>query len=161
MQVDCLNPNHLKQILEHAKASYPDECCGMIIGQLKYWQDDEFFPCTNIQNQKHDQDPKFYPRTAQTAYLMDPDEVQQIEKLAKKTNKTIKLIYHSHCNHDAYFSQTDREAAVPFGDIPLYPETAYLVISLYEQKIKESNLFIWNPESLDFDPISIPISFFN
>ncbi len=148
---------HLRALIQQAVASYPEECCGMIIGHIKTSDIDEIFPCANIQNKMHEKDPKSYPRTAATAYLMNPGEVVEIEQKAESSQKVIKCIYHSHPDHDAYFSATDKEAAVPFGDIPLYPHASYMVISVWNKNLKEINLYQWNENKKDFE--SSPIDF--
>lgn len=159
MAIYLLKDDHKEHILGQALSEYPNECCGMIIGNIDNECDDQIFSCKNIQNKMHKKNPEIYTRTAQTAYLMNLEEVQNIEKEASSKNQSIKWIYHSHCDHDAYFSETDRQAALPFGDELIYPSVNFLVISIKNDHYHESNAFVWNPISKDFDLFKSPIQF--
>ena len=59
-------------------------------------------------------------------------------------------IFHSHPDEEAYFSQEDRDAAVPFGDVPSYPEAAHVVLSVREGQVKGAKVFRWDRASKDF-----------
>ena len=49
------------------------------------------------------------------------------------------MIYHSHCDVGAYFSDEDKRAATPFGE-PLYP-VDYLVIDCARAGVRGARLF--------------------
>jgi hypothetical protein len=36
------------------------------------------------------------------------------------------------------------------GETPIYPDTSYLVVSVYDKKIRDQALFSWNPETKNF-----------
>jgi [CysO sulfur-carrier protein]-S-L-cysteine hydrolase len=138
----------LDKITALAEAAYPFECCGFVIGDSER---EEVRPVTNIQDRKHAEDPKAFPRDARTAYLMEPREHLAVLEEADRRALTIKAIYHSHPDHDAYFSQTDKMRACSFDpNEPDYPETAYLVISVKEGKFSRAAAFVWVPERRDF-----------
>ena len=139
----------LDEIVAHAVSHYPDEACGMLIGEKKQNSVTEFIPCRNIYNEMHERYPETYPRTAKTAYLIDAKEQQKIFNEAQKNGQEVKVIYHSHTDHDAYFSEEDRLVAAPWGE-PNYPGIAYLVVSIWNGKLKEMNLFSWNEAAKDF-----------
>jgi len=61
----------LDAIVAQAEREFPYECCGFIIGDDRA---EEVRPVANIQNQKHAEDPKAFPRDARTAFLMEPKE---------------------------------------------------------------------------------------
>ena len=112
--------------------------------------------CKNIQNERHAEDPETYPRDARTAYLMDPDDLIKIHREVDTEDRRIKAVYHSHPNEDAYFSEKDKtDATEPWG-IPNYPDTTYVVISLYERQIKVARAFSWDDTTEDF--VEVPIS---
>ena len=145
-----LLPKTLNDICEHAKIEFPDECCGVIL------HDDtqEFVrPCRNIQNELHRDDPKAHPRDARTAYMMHPDDLIAVHKEAETQQRPIKAFYHSHPNHEAYFSEKDKTDAMAW-DEPMYPDAAYIVISIYENTIRIVKAFKWNEGAADF--IEIP-----
>lgn len=142
-----------KELLEdahkHAIKEYPYECCGIILGKIDNFEEDVLYPCKNIQNQLHEKDPENFPRTAKTAFYIDPKELMDILRDAEKKGLAIKTFYHSHPDHDAYFSDEDRNMAL-FDNEPSYPNASYLVISIYNREIKDNALFCWDPETGDF-----------
>lgn len=141
----------MDEICEHAKADFPEECCGVILRT----DTQEFVrPCRNIQNQRHKDDPGTYPRDARTAYIMHPDDLIKIHNESDKHNRPIKAFYHSHPNHEAYFSAKDKSDAMVWGE-PAYPGVAYIVISIYEDTIRIAKAFAWDEDTSDF--IEVPV----
>ncbi|MDH5763549.1 MAG: M67 family metallopeptidase [Nitrospinota bacterium] len=149
-----LNDDMLNGAREHAVNEYPYECCGIVIGQPDNPDHDLIFPCTNIQNQLHEKDPQTYTRDARTAYFIDPRELMEIMKQAAEKNLVIKLFYHSHPEHDAYFSEEDKRMAL-FDNEPTYPDSRYLVISVYNREIRDEAFFEWNSETLTFEKLHL------
>jgi len=144
----------LAEMEAHALAEYPYECCGIVIGKPGSTADDRLFRCTNIQNRLHGLDPQVHPRDARTAFQIEGKELIRIHREAQDNGLSIKLFYHSHPDHDAYFSDEDRRMAL-FGEDPTYPEARYLVISVYNKKIKEHALFEWNPADRAFERVEL------
>jgi proteasome lid subunit RPN8/RPN11 len=63
----------------------------------------------------------------------------------------LRIVYHSHPEHDAYFSATDRRQACAFDpDYPDYPDTAYVVLSIKSGKFNRAAAFVWDDASRDF-----------
>ena len=145
-----LAQSKLDEAQQHALQEYPFECCGIIIGRPDSDQEDILFRCTNIQNKLHEMDPEKFVRDARTAYYIDPKELLGILKETESRKLAIKLFYHSHPEHDAYFSEEDARMAL-FDNEPTYPEARYLVISVYNKKIKEQAFFEWNLKSKTFE----------
>lgn len=139
----------LDQIAKHAADHYPDEACGFLIGPKGQEAVTEFLPCKNIYNDMHAKYPETYPRTAKTAYLIDPKEQQKVFDDAAKNDEEVKSIYHSHTDHDAYFSEEDRLVAAPWGE-PNYPGISYLVVSIWNKQLKEINEFVWDTQQNGF-----------
>ena len=135
-----------KAICKHAEEAFPEECCGVILtnGTTDYVQ-----RLNNIQNQLHALDPQTYPRTAEIAYAMDPKELERIIDNAALNGAKLKAFYHSHPDHNAYFSEEDKAFASPFGE-PIFPETAQIVISVYRREIRDMRAYIWSEEEKDF-----------
>lgn len=116
-------------------------------------QDQEVvYRITNIQNALHTKDPVHYPRDAKTAYYMEPKELlaglKEIE-----SGKRLKAFYHSHPEHDAYFSQEDKERGMAWGE-PTFPDSIYIVISVYDRSVREVRAYAWDPAKRDFLEIS-------
>jgi proteasome lid subunit RPN8/RPN11 len=74
----------------------------------------------------------------------------KILKEAEAKRMSIKAFYHSHPDHDAYFSEEDRKMAMFDGE-PTYPDAAYLVVSVYDGEIKDEAWFAWNTATGSFE----------
>jgi proteasome lid subunit RPN8/RPN11 len=61
----------------------------------------------------------------------------------------VKVLYHSHLDVGAYFSDTDAAAAKMGGDAPAY-DLAYLVTSVARGEVVDHRLFVWDPAALRF-----------
>lgn len=138
-------------LCRHAQETFPDECCGAILTSAS---GDEVRRIPNIQNVMHAKDPQTYPRDATIAYVMEPKALLAVLKEAESGHPTLKAFYHSHPNHDAYFSAEDKRQAM-FGDEPSYPDTVYLVISLYDREVKVIQAYAWDEPAKDFLAIEL------
>lgn len=137
----------LKEIHAHAIREYPSECCGMILGPKESNAWIRFYPCQNMQDELHKDSPKHFPRTSRTAYIIGSKDHLAVEKILRATEGRIAVIYHSHIDKDAYFSEEDNKQALYKGE-PFYPDTAYLVLSVKkiagEIKVADQKMFFWN-----------------
>ena len=139
----------LRDIHEHAIEEYPSECCGIIIGRAGSDSGDILYRCKNIQDELHEKDPARFKRNARTAYYIDPKELMGIQRDAERLGMVVKVFYHSHPEHEAYFSEEDQRMALFDGE-PLYPHARYLVVSVYDRKVKKEAFFSWDPETQTF-----------
>ncbi len=130
----------------HASETYPEECCGVILGGAG---GDEVHRLVNIQNRLHATDPETFPRDARIAYTMDPKELETVLEQAERRGMSFKAVYHSHPDHDAYFSAEDKACAMPFGE-PTYPDTAQIVISVISGSVGRVAVYAWNPDVEDY-----------
>lgn len=133
----------------HAEATYPEECCGALLtdrdGNLRVWE------CRNIQNDLHSQDPAKHPRDARTAYYIDPQELLAVTREADATGGEIRAFYHSHPDVGAYFSSEDRaRAIIEDWDEPIYPDAAYLVLSVRNGVMDDAKAFVWDEQTRDY-----------
>ena len=133
-------------LCQHAQEIFPDECCGAILTRNGKA---EVRRISNVQNAMHDKDPKTYPRDATIAYFMEPKELLAVIQEADKSGVELSAFYHSHPNHDAYFSAEDKLQAM-FGDEPSYPDTAYVVVSIYDRQVRTMKAFAWDEGQKDF-----------
>jgi proteasome lid subunit RPN8/RPN11 len=88
----------LAGIREHAQASYPNECCGILIGRVEGALRTalEARPASNINVER-----------SRDRYLMDPKDQLAAEKDARARGLQVIGYYHSHPDHGAYASSTD------------------------------------------------------
>jgi proteasome lid subunit RPN8/RPN11 len=139
------------EISRHSKETFPEECCGLVLsnGAREYVRRVE-----NIQNKLHALDPMTYPRTAAIAYAMDPRELQSVLDDADRAGAKLKAFYHSHPDHEAYFSAEDKAFATPFGE-PTFPSAAQIVVSIFHRTVKDIKAFAWSDDKKDF--VELPI----
>ena len=135
-----------QEISRHAEESFPDECCGLVIAK---GADERIQRLENIQNKLHALDPETYPRTAVIAYAMDPKELERVIDGAARDGAKLKAFYHSHPDHEAYFSDEDKAFASPFGE-PTFPNAAQIVVSIFHREVKRLAAFAWSEDKNDF-----------
>ena len=124
-----------KDIVAHAKACYPRECCGFVVevqGELR------FFPIRNI------------------AKGSDEYEMEPTEQLKAEQAGDLRVIVHSHPEVGAYFSARDRGRALFEEKEPWYPGVQYLVVSVRNGRVDGAKLFTWDPAAKDFSGVETP-----
>lgn len=145
----------LEQIVAQAEREFPLECCGLIIGDSAT---EEVRPIANIQNQKHAESPTVFVRDARTAFLMDPQAHLAVMNEIDRRKLELTAVYHSHPDHDAYFSPTDRAQACSFDPAePDYPGTVYIVLSVRSGKFARAAAFAWDAQRNDFAETELQI----
>lgn len=130
----ALHPALLRDVYAHALAGHPEEVCGLILGP-RGAAADEVRRCVNRQNEIHARDPARHPRTAATAYSLGLDDIALLDK-SLGGPRPVQLIYHSHVEVGAYFSDEDRLMAAPPGWGPLYPGVDYLVVDVRRDGVR-------------------------
>jgi len=141
----------LETIDRHAAESYPNECCGAVLAENCR---ELVRPITNIQDRLHADNPDTHPRDARTAYFMDPKELYAVLREAEEQKRPLRVLYHSHPDHDAYFSAEDKARALAW-DEPAYPETFYLVVSVVGGRVRDRLAVAWDAARRDFKSVGI------
>lgn len=147
--VDVVTPEEREAIRSQATEEYPFESCGVILAR---GAERRLVRCRNAQNELHGRDPQRYPRDARTAYYIDPKDLLRIGDLERE-GFGVAVIYHSHVDTGAYFSETDRRQALVGGE-PAYPSAIYIVTSVMAGRVEAMAAFRWN--GVDFAPLPIP-----
>jgi adenylyltransferase/sulfurtransferase len=130
-----LSPTALEQIYAHADRSYPEECCGFVFA------DGTVYLGSNIQNELHRKNPEMYSRSAANGYTFSVADTLMMNKAFRSDNPVV-VIYHSHPDVGAYFSDEDQDKALFMGE-PIYP-VSYLVVDVRQGKTQGSKLFAWD-----------------
>ncbi|HEY1556097.1 MAG TPA: Mov34/MPN/PAD-1 family protein [Kofleriaceae bacterium] len=140
----------LPAIYAHARAAYPAECCGYLVGAAGSDAVDERVACTNA-----------HGAGDHRAFAIDGAELLAFARTFA-TPRPAHIVYHSHPNGRAYFSQADRScatlggvarpgeagaAAAPAG--PTY-DVQHLVIGVAEAGATEAAQFAWSAQAGDF-----------
>jgi [CysO sulfur-carrier protein]-S-L-cysteine hydrolase len=127
-----LPPSALHEIFAHAREGYPEEVCGFVL------QGGEVRRCENQQDKMHALDPVTYPRTAATAYYLGPADLRFMADRAR-SSQPVQIIYHSHVEVGAYFSDEDERLAAWDGEL-VYPAD-YLVVDVKTDGVHGAKLF--------------------
>jgi proteasome lid subunit RPN8/RPN11 len=143
----------LEKVAEHARASYAndEEACGYLTGP----EDapllcDEATALQNLANRYHEVDPETYPRTGRTYFLLDPLKFAKAVAAGQTNGRPLRVLYHSHLDVGAYFSETDAAAATMGGDKPSYDGLFYLVTSIRKGVVDDHKLFAWDEATKTF-----------
>jgi len=98
-----------EEIVAHARASAPNEACGLIAG--RDGTPARAIRCANVHE------------TPTTRYRIEPREQLQAFRAMDDRSEELVAIYHSHPASQAYPSPTDRAEAH-------YPDAVYILVSL-------------------------------
>jgi proteasome lid subunit RPN8/RPN11 len=140
----------LAEICRQAEAGYPEEVFGLVIGRRDVSRTFRIRPMTNLANRQPVAGPDGAPRDARTAYMMDAREYLTVQDEMDRDGLEMLMIYHSHPDHDANFSRTDRQWALMTDGEPLWPGVTYLVVSVRAGRTVEASSFWWDPAARDF-----------
>lgn len=133
-----ISDDTLAEIYEHARAEHPRECCGYLRG-------DEVVRCRNAQAEgEHPTHPE---RGAETGFVIAGRELMDFAR-AFSTDRPPTVVYHSHTNGHAYFSEVDRMNAAP-GGVPAYP-VQHLVVGVTAEGVREAAIFGWSDDDRGF-----------
>lgn len=138
---DCV----LAKVYEHARAAFPAECCGYLIGPRDGAGVDEAVVCRNAQaDGEHPTHPE---RGPEAGFVIAGSELLAFAR-SLGSARPARIVYHSHTSGRAYFSAVDRQlAAAPTG--PHYP-VQHLVVGVTERGLTEAAQFAWSEQVRDF-----------
>jgi proteasome lid subunit RPN8/RPN11 len=148
-----LNKQHLQIIFNHAQSTYPEECCGVILGELDVSEKlsvkppaygktvVEIIPTENAWNSETasdfpDSNPDF---SRKRRYTIAPQDMLELQKSAREKNLNIIGIFHSHPDYSAIPSEFDRNCA--------WQEYSYIIVSVEKGKIGEVNSWVLDDNS--------------
>lgn len=139
-------------LVTEANAAYlrDEEACGYLTGPA----DDELLvdeavPMPNLANRYHAMDPEAYPRTGRDFFILDPLKFKRAVEAGEASGRPVKVLWHSHPDVGAYFSETDAKMATMAGDSPTY-DLFYWVTSVRREGVDDHKLFAWDPSSRSF-----------
>ena len=111
-------------IMTHAKSTYPEECCGFLLGLDSVVRTVERI--VSVQNVNQD--------SRRNRYNIDPKDLIRADEEARRSNMSLIGIYHSHPDAPAQPSQFDLEHA--------WPWYTYLLLSVQNGQPKD--VAAWN-----------------
>lgn len=115
-----------EQIIEHARDSYPNECCGIMIGSNMKGK--KIIYTHRAENTNTDR--------ARDRYIISPTEIFLMDREARSQGLDIIGFYHSHPDHPSAPSATDRE----WGQ----PNYSYMIVSVNGAKEAEARCWTFD-----------------
>ena len=130
MIVIKLLPEHIRIIYNHAESTYPEECCGIILGTIddtektvvEVWQTEnawgketagDFLEAETVTDKRR-------------RYAIAPLDLLKAQKAAREYQLNIVGFFHSHTDHPAIPSEFDRTYA--------WQEYSYIIVSVAQGK---------------------------
>ncbi|HET9982355.1 MAG TPA: M67 family metallopeptidase [Longimicrobiales bacterium] len=104
----------LDELLRQARAAYPRECCGALLGR-ENGGERLVLRVAGVANA--DAEPR-------RGYLIEAEEVRRLEAAADAEGLVVLGFYHSHPDHPAVPSARDRESAWPWYSYVIVPAAA-------------------------------------
>lgn len=118
-----LLPRHRLAVETHAAKSYPEECCGVLIGRpLGDGRGTLVERVLPVDNERQD--------SRNNRYLIHPETVLAAEKEARRLELDVVGYYHSHPDHPARPSEFDREHA--------WPGLSYVIVSVVDGEAEDT-----------------------
>ncbi len=127
-------PDAFRTSLEHwAQAGYPHESCGLLIGE-RGRGDVAIKRVTQAKNLNSER--------AHDRYLLDPQDFLDADNAAREQGMEVLGVWHSHPDHPALPSETDRVAA--------WPDWSYVIVAVTRDGVQDVRAWRLN-ESQAFD----------
>lgn len=95
----------LDEIRRHGQSAYPEECCGLLVGQVEP-SAKRVVALRRAANARED--------SRHNRYTISPGELLQAEKAASESGLGVIGVYHSHPDHPARPSAFDQDHALPW-----------------------------------------------
>jgi len=100
-----IDPDAWREMVAHAQATYPNECCGAMLGNIAN-EGKTVSIALQLDNA--------YTGERGSRYELRPEDLLRADKEARSRNLDLVGIYHSHPDCDAYFSETDLQNSCPW-----------------------------------------------
>jgi proteasome lid subunit RPN8/RPN11 len=127
-----LHSHHLQAIQTHAESTYPEECCGLLLGQRKgdaktlievlatenSWDDEAADAFESIEGSAELESSK------RSRFSIAPIVMLKAQKDARDRNLDIIGVYHSHPDHPAVPSEFDQAIA--------WSQYSYIIVSVQD-----------------------------
>jgi proteasome lid subunit RPN8/RPN11 len=127
-----LTSEHLDAIAQHAQQTYPQECCGLLLGHCGNGDSRvvDVRPATNAWSADVMADlealipSQSTPHSQRDRYWIDPRELLSVHREARDRGLSVIGVFHSHPDHAAVPSECDRRLA--------WPDYSYLIVSVMQ-----------------------------
>jgi proteasome lid subunit RPN8/RPN11 len=127
----------LRAMIAHAAETYPDECCGALLGRAAHVA--RALPLPNTTSEG--------PRRR---FLVGPDDYRRAEAAARKAGVELLGFYHSHPDHPAEPSAVDLAQA--------WPAFVYVILSVRDGRTREVTAWRLREDRSRFDPVPVTVA---
>ena len=124
-----IEPNAWQVMVEHAKATYPNECCGAMLGRI----DGDGKVVTSAVALEN-----AFGGPQGERYELRSEDLLKADAEARRQGLDLIGIFHSHPDCDAYFSKTDLENSCPWY--------SFVVLSIQKGEFHHANSFLPDPD---------------
>ena len=118
-----------QEMVAHARSTYPNECCGAMLGKIVGDAKDVLI-AMRLENAS---------KGSQAArYELRNEDLLAADQEARRRGLDLIGIYHSHPDCGAYFSETDLKNSCPWY--------SFIVLSIQKGEFDHANSWLPNPE---------------
>lgn len=117
-----ISPRHLQTVGLHGSTTYPEECCGVLIGRSLDGGTTLVERLLSVDNERGD--------SRHNRYVIAPETVLAAQREARAAGLEIVGYYHSHPDHPSRPSDFDREHA--------WPGLSYLIVAVERGKVVDA-----------------------
>ncbi|MEM8715628.1 MAG: M67 family metallopeptidase [Cyanobacteria bacterium P01_A01_bin.3] len=114
-----LTPDQKAQIRSHGESAFPQECCGLLLGDIELQDGQEHKLVKGLWSVDNTWDSVDNPvadgESMNRRFLIEPADFKRGYDEARKQGLGVIGTYHSHPNHPAIPSEFDRQHAFPWG----------------------------------------------
>ena len=127
-------------MVKHVRESYPDECCGLLLGKQCPEKNEvlEIYRAENLNKER-----------AKDRYELNPADFLKADRYSQEKKMQIVGIYHSHPDHPARPSVVDTERA--------WEGYSYVIVAVEGGKSCEANSFVLNNGTKQFEQEELKI----
>lgn len=124
-----IEPDAWQRMIAHARATYPNECCGAMLGDLDGGRKivKVAMPLENVSSGPQ-----------RVHYELRSQDLLNADHEARRRNLDLVGIYHSHPDCAAYFSETDLKNSCPWY--------SFVVLSMQNGEFDHANSWLPNEE---------------
>lgn len=136
-------PRALRRAMEdHARRTYPDECCGFLIAGP-----DPSEPSRPRSIVAVEPAPNDFEGERRRRFLVRPEELRAAEERNDRTGRLVVGFYHSHPDHPARPSEFDRDHA--------WPWYTYIVLGVGAIRVGETRAFELDADRQVFEEVPL------
>ena len=134
---------HLQSIRAHAESTYPDECCGIMLGRMgddgktlvEVWATQNAWSAETAEAYEDSE----VEATKRRRYAIAPQDMLKAQREGRDRHLDIIGVYHSHTDHPAIPSECDRAWA--------WQQYSYIIVSV--QQGQACDLYSWILDDAD------------